>query len=316
MSRAQKISHQWLSTDAALGAAEVPLPARLLAASPKRSDPSGAVRPAAATLRAPAGTPAARSAAAPPVLHQSVATSRPMAKPPTPTPAKPAIRVASIPAAASLPPIPQGHIADQPGKSPQEKAQLLAELAGQVDQAMAPYLCDVATRVVFGEGDPAAQLLFVGEGPGAEEDRTGRPFVGRSGQLLDKMIVAMGLSREKVYIANICKLRAADWDQTSQRMKDRPPTVAEAALGIPWLHRQIAIIAPKVIVTLGASAIRHLIGETENMTTLRGHWRQYRGIPLMPTYHPSFVLRAYNLENRAKVWSDLQAVLTRLKQDA
>ena len=156
--------------------------------------------------------------------------------------------------------------------------------------------------------------MFIGEGPGLEEDRTGRPFVGRAGQLLDKMIVAMGFTRERVYIGNICKLRAASWDDLAQRLKDRPPTAAEAALGLPWLHQQIAIIQPRVIVTLGLPAIRYLVGVTENMGALRGHWHEYRGIAVMPTYHPAYLLRAYSPENRGKVWSDLQAVVKRLKE--
>jgi len=194
----------------------------------------------------------------------------------------------------------------------EEKRRRLAELSEQAAEELGKHLNDVATKVVFGEGDPAAKLMFIGEGPGAQEDQLGRPFVGRAGQLLDKMILAMGLQRQQVYIANVVKLRAAEPDPQTGRLKDRPPTTEEAALGLPWLVKQIEIIRPHVIVTLGASAARHLLGETSNMTSLRGNWRTFRGIQVMPTYHPSFLLRAYTPENRGRVWSDLKAVMNRL----
>ncbi len=164
------------------------------------------------------------------------------------------------------------------------------------------------TNIVFGEGDPCARLMFVGEAPGAEEDRLGRPFVGRSGQLLDKMIAAMGLKREEVYIANVLKTRPPD---------NATPTSEEARLCAPYLFEQIRVIAPEVIVTLGLPAVRVLLETTEAMGRLRGTWASFRGVdgrlvPLMPTYHPAFLLRSYTEENRAKVWSDLQKVMTRL----
>src|SRR5207253_2799383 len=121
-----------------------------------------------------------------------------------------------------------------------------------------------------------------------------------SGQLLDKMIAAIGYKREQVYICNIVKLRAADRLETG-RLQDRPPTPEEVGRGIAFLHRQLEIIQPKVIVTLGAPAVKHLTGTAEGVTKLRGNWLAYRGVPVMPTYHPSFVLRAYTEENRRKV---------------
>lgn len=211
--------------------------------------------------------------------------------------------------AVALPPIPAGDLADLPPLSRDQKIALLAQWESELRAASAPFINDLATKVVPGEGDVDAPIVFVGEGPGVEEDRLGRPFVGRSGQLLDKMIVAMGFQRQQIYIANIVKLRCAEWDETLGRVKDRPPTPEDAARGLPWLHRQIEIIRPKVIVTLGAPAIKYLIGETEGVMKIRGTWRQYRGLPLMPTYHPAFVLRAYTPENRGKVWSDLQQVM-------
>jgi uracil-DNA glycosylase family 4 len=165
------------------------------------------------------------------------------------------------------------------------------------------------TRIVFGEGDPCARLMFIGEAPGADEDRTGRPFVGRAGQLLDKMIVAMGLRREDVYIANVLKTRPPN---------NATPTTEEAARCAPYLFEQIAIIRPEVIVALGLPASRVLLGSDESMGRLRGRWARCGGplggedVAVMPTYHPAFLLRSYTPDNRAKVWSDLQQVIRRL----
>lgn len=159
------------------------------------------------------------------------------------------------------------------------------------------------TRTVFGEGNPDARLMFVGEAPGAEEDRQGRPFVGRSGQLLDKIIAAMGLSRADVYIANVLKSRPPN---------NATPTSAEASLCGPYLKEQVRIIRPEVIVTLGKPAANLLLKTSEAMGALRGTWREYDGIPVMPTFHPAYLLRSYTPENRALVWSDMQQVMSRL----
>jgi uracil-DNA glycosylase family 4 len=171
------------------------------------------------------------------------------------------------------------------------------------------------TSIVFGEGDPAARLMFVGEAPGADEDRLGRPFVGKSGQLLEKMIVAMGLSRESVYIANVLKTRPPG---------NRTPTIEEARLCAPYLYEQIRIIAPEVIVTLGKSAGQLLLGTADAMGAMRGKWAEFpppsplvpvegfTPVAVMPTYHPAFLLRSYTPENRAKVWGDLNLVMDRL----
>lgn len=209
----------------------------------------------------------------------------------------------------AMPPIPEGNIPDLPEMTRKEKIAAMANLVAEAEELLGPYINEISTKIVFGEGDVDAPIFFVGEGPGIEEDRQGRPFVGRSGQLLDKMIVAMGLSREKVFIGNIVKLRAAAMNEELGRLQDRPPTPEEAARNIPILHKQIEIVRPKAIVTLGAPAIRYLIGEKEGIMKIRGTWRDYRGIPVMPTYHPAFVLRAYTPENRKKVWDDLQLAL-------
>ncbi len=164
-------------------------------------------------------------------------------------------------------------------------------------------LCETRTQTVFGEGDVDAKIFFIGEGPGETEDQTGRPFVGRAGQLLDKMIAAMGLSRQQVYIANIVKCRPP---------ANRAPAPDETAACTPYLLRQLEIVRPKVIVTLGLPASQYMLGSTLAMGKLRGQWHTWRGIKLMPTYHPSFVLRAYTPQNRAAVWGDLKLVMNEL----
>jgi DNA polymerase len=213
----------------------------------------------------------------------------------------------------AIPPIPAGAIADLPPLTRDEKVAQLAALLERTQRELAAHINEISTRVVFGEGDPDAPIMFIGEGPGIEEDRTGRPFVGKSGQLLDKQIGAMKYQRSQVFIANIVKLRAADYSEAEGRVKDRPPTPDEVARQIHILHEQIAIIRPKVIVTLGAPAIKWLLSVTEGVMKIRGTWLDYRGLPVMPTYHPAFLLRSYTEENRRKVWEDLQKVMALLK---
>ena len=158
-------------------------------------------------------------------------------------------------------------------------------------------------NTVFGEGSTNAGLMFIGEGPGFEEDRTGRPFVGKAGQLLDKMISAMQFSREEVYIANIVKCRPPD---------NRVPMPEEAAACLPYLVKQIELVSPKVIVLLGATAAHYLLGKQEGITRLRGRWLDYQGIPVMPTYHPAFLLR--KPEAKREAWSDLQQVMAKFNK--
>ncbi len=300
----------WLQTDAAFGLRDVPLVLPMPVAPPvagnaagKLQNPApaahGMARPVTSVLRAPK-----MDGGSPPEFHRPVAAppDRPVAQ----------RQGVGIPRSVKLPPIPEGHLDALEPIRDAEKPRLLAELQEETGAALNPYISEIATQVVFGSGDPAAKLMFVGEGPGVEEDKTGIPFVGRSGQLLDKMIVAMGLSRQTVYIGNVVKLRAAEADPASGRLRDRPPTPAEVALNIPFLHKQIEIIRPQVIVTLGAPALKYLTGTVEGISLLRGTWMTYRGVPLMPTYHPSFLLRVYTPENRAKVWGDLQQVMAKL----
>jgi len=159
------------------------------------------------------------------------------------------------------------------------------------------------TRVVPGEGNPAAEVMFIGEGPGADEDRTGRPFVGAAGQLLDKMIAAMGLSREMVYIANVVKCRPPS---------NRVPEAEEAKCCLPFLRAQVSLIRPKVIVCLGATAAKWCIDENIRITRDRGKMVKKGGVFLMPTYHPAALLR--DPAKKREAWHDLQAVMEKLKE--
>jgi DNA polymerase len=173
-----------------------------------------------------------------------------------------------------------------------------------------PHLAASRTNVVFGVGSIDAQLIFVGEAPGADEDEQGEPFVGRAGQLLTKIIQATGLSRADVYIANILKCRP---DTPGQSAGNRPPTPEERATCLPYLQDQIDLIKPKAIVALGATAVDGLLGKTLGITKLRGNWQTYRGIPLMPTYHPAYLLRNQAMSEKRKVWEDVLKVMEKLE---
>ncbi len=151
--------------------------------------------------------------------------------------------------------------------------------------------------IVFGEGNPQASLAFVGEGPGAEEDATGRPFVGRAGQLLDKIIAAIGLKREDVYIGNIVKCRPPG---------NRTPERDEVETCEPFLFRQLMFIRPRVIVALGSPAFQCLLRTKEPITRARGEWREWNGIKVMPTFHPAFLLRSP--DKKREVWEDMKKV--------
>lgn len=185
--------------------------------------------------------------------------------------------------------------------SPPDTLEGLAEYL--VDCTRCP-LSERRKNVVFGEGSPSARLLFVGEGPGAEEDRSGRPFVGQAGRLLDGMIAALGLDRRQVFIANVVKCRPP---------RNRDPEPGEMATCSPFLERQIELIRPEVIVALGRIAARHLTGSEGTMGSLRGRWGQFRGIALMSTYHPAYLLRS-PLE-KPKVWADLKMVAEKLRDN-
>ncbi len=163
-------------------------------------------------------------------------------------------------------------------------------------------LCEGRTKLVFGVGNPRARLMFVGEGPGADEDRQGEPFVGRAGQLLDKIIAAMGLSRQEVYIGNVVKCRPPE---------NRTPLPDESATCLPFLEAQIRIIRPAVIVALGKTAAVGLTGvPIDSITRERGRWLEVHGVPVKVTFHPAYLLRSPAAKR--PVWEDMQDVMARL----
>jgi uracil-DNA glycosylase family 4 len=213
---------------------------------------------------------------------------------------------------ATLLALPGETVASQsPPLDPQVKADAFAALR---ERALAcvkcPHLAASRKNVVFGVGSIDAQLMFIGEAPGGDEDEQGEPFVGKAGQLLTKIIQAMGLRRADVYIGNILKCRP---DTPGQTAGNRKPTADEMATCIPYLHEQIDLIRPKVIVALGATAVEGLLGKTIGITKLRGTWKTYRGIPLMPTYHPAYLLRNQAMSEKRKVWEDMLAVMEKLE---
>lgn len=246
-------------------------------------------------------------------------------KPPADAPApRPAPAPASVPSPApAAPPAPPLAMPDfgEPDRAPPPTAarapvtpaappgpaRPLPVVADEVANCTKCALAKTRTHTVFSRGNPAAKLCFVGEAPGADEDAQGLPFVGRAGQLLDKMIRAMGLDPDAdVYVCNIIKCRPPG---------NRRPEPAETEACIPYLHEQLANVDPKVIVALGNTAVASLIGTTLGITKLRGEWKLYRGkVLVMPTYHPSYLLRDSPQQAQAKreAWADLQKVMKEL----
>ncbi len=242
-----------------------------------------------------------------------------------PAPARPASFPAPAPRPAMIP-----HPANAPTPAPSAPtvpqgssaaAAILGTVPESLDDAMAllrekalacvrcPNLAAARQSVVFGVGDIRSPLMFVGEAPGADEDALGEPFVGKAGQLLTKIIEVMGLSRDKVYIANILKCRP---DTPGESSGNRKPTLDEMKTCSPYLLAQIELIKPKVIVALGGTAVEGLLGNFTGITRLRGGWQTFRGIPVMPTYHPAFLLRNQALGEKRRVWEDMLKVLERL----
>ena len=165
------------------------------------------------------------------------------------------------------------------------------------------------TQTVFGSGNPQADLMFVGEAPGVDEDRQGEPFVGRAGDLLTRIIGAMGLSRDDIYIANVLKCRP---DMEPGAPGNRPPTAVEMQRCLPYLREQIAIIQPRILVALGKTAMAGLTGRDEAMGAMRGRWFTFENIPLLATYHPSYLLRNDSNAEKRKVWEDMLLVMEKL----
>ncbi len=217
-----------------------------------------------------------------------------------------ATRVAPTPITPTIMPV----VSKPAASSSPDKVVAYAELRKRALACVkCPHLASSRKSVVFGVGSIEAELMFVGEAPGADEDEQGEPFVGKAGQLLTKIIQTMGLSRETVYIANILKCRP---DTPGQSAGNRKPTPEEMQTCLPYLHEQIDLIKPKVIVALGATAVEGLLGKTIGITKLRGNWREYRGTPLMPTYHPAYLLRNQALSEKRNVWEDMLAAMEKL----
>jgi uracil-DNA glycosylase len=194
----------------------------------------------------------------------------------------------------------------------ESKVRMLRALRDQVDQCSRCRLAGTRTKTVFGEGDPDAEVLFIGEGPGKQEDLTGRPFVGRAGELLTRIIEqGMGIPRDGVFIANLVKCRPTV-DMKMER--DRPPDRDELAACSPFIRQQVEIIRPRVIVALGSPSAKFLLNTASGITSIRGKWGEFCGIPVMPTYHPSYVLRNGGEASplRRDVWNDIKKVLQKL----
>lgn len=285
---------------------------------------SGAGRRHASVPKRPAGitAPETGQAERPPLAPRD----RPSGAPAAPAdriqqvPASDAARGAGAPAdgppgstlatgAAALPGLFAGD--SRPVLDRQARLDAFEELRRRVLQCTrCPHLVASRKNVVFGVGTPEAELVFVGEAPGVEEDEQGEPFVGPAGQLLTRIIHAMGFTRDQVYIANILKCRP---DTPGRTSGNRKPTPTEMATCFPYLREQLLLIRPKVIVALGATAVEGLLGKPPvGITRLRGQWQEWEGIPVMPTYHPAYLLRNQSLAEKRKVWEDMLKVLERL----
>ena len=174
------------------------------------------------------------------------------------------------------------------------------------DRCMTCQKCGLSktrNNVVFGEGNLHADLMFIGEGPGADEDRTGRPFVGRAGQLLEKGLEALGVSRDEVYIANIVKCRPPN---------NRVPEDAEGEACVDWLRNQVALIRPKIIVCLGSTSLKWVVAKDARITKIRGEWIEKNGVFIMPTYHPAALLR--DESKKMPFWHDLKKAIKKYKE--
>lgn len=259
----------------------------------RRGEPVFAVRPCEPVDTLLAAS-AAQSAPAPPVASTEspiVFTSKPISKSDFVEP--PIARLVSF---NNLAPLPSEQV-----PAVEKAAALLAVQQEIGDCTRCPLAYLGRHKIVFGDGDPNARLMFVGEGPGADEDAQGLPFVGKAGQLLNNMIAAMGLKREDVYIANIVKCRPPN---------NRVPEPAEANVCTQFLLRQMDIVRPEIVVALGATAALYLLGVKRSLSALRGHWHTCRGAKLAVTYHPAFLLR--DPRQKAEAWKDLQMVMVEM----
>jgi uracil-DNA glycosylase len=234
------------------------------------------------------------------------AATSPAVPQPAPRPkVQPAAQPSPLFTPPEAPPVPVGPILTGDAK--------IAAFTALRERAMGcvkcPHLAASRKNVVFGVGNIDATLMFVGEAPGADEDEQAEPFVGKAGQLLTKIIQTMGLQRGDVYIANILKCRP---DTPGEAAGNRKPKPEEMQTCIPYLHEQIDLIRPQVLVALGGTAVEGLLGKTVGITKLRGQWQTYRNIPLMPTFHPAYLLRKELLSDKRLVWEDMLAVMENL----
>jgi uracil-DNA glycosylase len=191
------------------------------------------------------------------------------------------------------------------GAGPMRSAESLEAIRADLGDCRRCRLCESRTRIVFGRGSPRARLMFIGEGPGQEEDRAGEPFVGAAGQLLTRIIEAIKLTRAEVYIANIVKCRPPG---------NRTPAPDEIATCIPFLERQIAAVRPSLICLLGACAAQSVLRAAEPISRLRGRFFNAYGVRAMPTFHPAFLLR--NPERKREVWEDMKLLMKEYPYDA
>lgn len=232
-------------------------------------------------------------------------------------PAEPAAAAFSLSATSPAPPAAAPASISQLFAQPSDSDRPARLEALQRELAACPHYRALIDRhalretMVFAVGNPHSPLVFVGEAPGAEEEKEREPFVGPAGQLLTKIIGVMGLQRSQVYITNIVKYRPSTSD-AQQGSRNRAPTPEEIAAGLPWLRRELGIIAPRVIVALGGTAIQGLLGEGLTVGKARGRFHDFDGIPVMPTFHPSYLLRNESLTERRKVWEDLLQVMEKL----
>jgi DNA polymerase len=211
------------------------------------------------------------------------------------------VEVTVAPRTADLPPCPPGVAGTGVGGNAPCRPERLDEVRADLGDCQRCPLCRGRRQIVFGVGNPAASVVFVGEAPGREEDESGEPFVGEAGRLLDRILFAMGLERNQVYICNVIKCRPP---------ANRDPVPEEIAACEPFLKHQLAAIRPHLIVTLGRFATQTLLQDETPISRLRGSWREYEGIPLLPTFHPAYLLR--NPAEKREVWEDMKQVMQRL----
>ncbi|MFA5515706.1 MAG: uracil-DNA glycosylase [Desulfuromonadales bacterium] len=204
---------------------------------------------------------------------------------------------------ADLPPCPVGVTGADEGGETLCRRETLEEIRAELEGCRRCALCQGRRTIVFGVGNPHARLVLVGEAPGREEDERGEPFVGEAGRLLDRILFALGLRREEVYICNVEKCRPPG---------NRDPLPEEIAACEPFLQRQLAAIRPRLIVSLGRFAAQTLLRDPTPMGRLRGQWREYQGIPLLPTFHPAYLLR--NPASKRELWEDMKQVKQRLAE--